>query len=113
MKRRSPRGHKYGAKKTVLDGITFASATEARRYAELKVMEAGKLICNLKLQPSYVFYVEGVKICKYIADFSYNEPNGLRVVEDVKGYPTPVFKLKAKLFRALYPDYDFRIIQNK
>jgi hypothetical protein len=29
---------KYGAKKTEVDGITFASKKEAKRYAKLKVM---------------------------------------------------------------------------
>lgn len=34
--------------------------------------------------------------CSYIADFVYTE-NGKTVVEDVKGYKTPDYKIKKKL----------------
>jgi len=49
-------------------------------------------------------------ICKLIADFRYNK-NGEDIVEDYKGILTPVFKLKAKLFKANY-GFDVKIIKN-
>lgn len=37
--------NKYGAKKTVVDGVTFDSKAEARRYQQLKLMQqAGEII---------------------------------------------------------------------
>ena len=45
--------HKYGAKKTMVDGITFDSKKEAQRYEELKLMEKNGYIKDLKLQVGY------------------------------------------------------------
>ena len=98
--------NKYRAKKTTIDGITFDSKKEAARYAELKLMERGKAIKYLKLQPEFPIEVKDhkgdyVKICTYKADFVYHEGDRL-IVEDVKGVRTPVYKLKKKLVEALY-----------
>ncbi len=96
MKRRS----KYGNTKTVVDGITFASKAEAKRYGELKLLERAGEIRNLELQPKFALVGLGAtKVCSYRADFSYRYTNGPLVVEDVKGMKTPVYRLKAKLFR--------------
>ncbi len=104
---------KYNNRKTEVDGITFASKAEAKRYQELKAeLEAGN-IRNLKLQPEYHVqeaYVDPstgqrVKPIKYIADFYYErkweQSNGwqgwLPIVEDVKGIETDVFRLKYQM----------------
>jgi len=92
---------KYGAIKTTVDGITFASKGEANRYAELKLMQAAGLISQLELQPEYLIVVNGVRIGSYIADFRYIE-NGELITEDFKGVKTPVYQLKKKLVKALY-----------
>lgn len=45
---------------------------------------------------------------KHIADFTYIESaTGKIIVEDVKGYRTDVYKLKRKLFKWRYPEYEF------
>jgi Protein of unknown function (DUF1064). len=95
---------KYGAKRTEVDGIVFASKREATRYQDLKVMEQHGLISGLTLQPKYDLIVQSVKICRYVADFGYIE-NGAVVIEDVKSKITkglPVYRLKKKLMKALY-----------
>lgn len=92
---------KYHAKRTTIDGITFASQKEAKRYQELKLLERGGVISALAMQVPYVLSVNGDKICKYIADFAYVE-NATLVIEDAKGFKTPVYRLKKKLLKALY-----------
>lgn len=95
---------KYGAVRTEVDGVSFASKREARRYGELRLMERAGHIADLTLQPRYPLQVNGKLICTYVADFTYF-PAGegaFRVVEDAKGVRTDVFKIKAKLFHALY-----------
>jgi|TARA_R110000796_G_scaffold2061_2_gene8257 hypothetical protein len=98
--------NKYGAKKTVVDGITFDSKWESERYGQLKAMERGGIVTELELQVSYDITVNKHKICKYIADFRYKleHANGSieDVVEDAKGVETPEFKLKKKLMKAIY-----------
>lgn len=104
--------HKYGAKRTIVDGIPFPSKAEAEHYQRLKLLEAGKAISGLVLQPDFPIIVNGVKICLYVADFLY-WLNGIHVVDDVKGFSTPAFRLKFKLAKALYGhQYDFRIVKD-
>ena len=98
---------KYNNTKKTVDGITFDSILEARRYAVLKSrLEAGT-ISDLRLQPHYTI-MEGykdlsgtyIRPVQYIADFSYiiNE-DGKRIVEDVKGVRTEAYAIKRKLIR--------------
>lgn len=92
---------KYLNKKTVVDGIKFDSKREATRYSVLKIMQAAGIISDLRLQVPYVINVNGLKICKYVADFVYID-KGREVVEDVKGMKTPTYNLKKKLMKAVH-----------
>ncbi len=91
-------------------GIVFHSKGEALRYSVLlNLQEQGK-ISELSLQPKFPICVgeKKTRVCHYIADFEYWE-NGKRIIEDFKGKQTSIFRLKAKLFLALYPDLELRI----
>lgn len=95
---------KYGNKKITIDGITFDSKKEGRRYQELKLLERAGEIFHLELQPRYDFHHNGVNLGFYKADFKYVE-NGELVVEDVKSEITkkhPVYRLKKKMMKAFY-----------
>ena len=90
---------KYNAKKTVLDGITFASKKESKRYQELRLLERAGEIQDLRLQVPYELIPKqkGERACTYYADFVYME-DGKQIVEDVKGYKgNPVWIIKRKL----------------
>lgn len=100
--------NKYGNKRTVVDGITFASRKEARRYGELILLQKGRRISGLVCQPVIPLMVAGVRIGKYIGDFAYIE-GGRQVIEDTKGIRTPVFNLKWRMVKALCPTVDWRI----
>lgn len=93
---------KYNAIKTEIDGYVFDSRAESRRYSELLMLEKAGEISNLILQPVFPLIVSGEKIGKYIADFEYTDLNGKRIVEDVKGVKTPVYRLKKKLVKAIH-----------
>lgn len=102
-------GSKYNAKKTTIDGITFDSRREAKRYSELKLMERAGAISDLRRQVRYelipAFDVQGkhYRPTSYVADFVYvDTKTGKEIVEDVKGMRTPIYRLKAKLFAAKY-----------
>ena len=104
---------KYRAKITYVDNIRFASKKEAVRYMILKDKEKRGEIFNLQLQPAFVLQPcfkrsgELIQAIEYIADFMYSKGEKI-VVEDVKGFKTPVYNLKRKLFLKKYPEYDFR-----
>jgi hypothetical protein len=93
---------KYRNQRTEVGGIKFASKREARRYQELKTLEdAGEIHGPIGLQVRFPLFVEGIKICTYVADFVYVRDH-FEVVEDVKGYRTPMYKLKKKLMFAIH-----------
>ena len=96
---------KYKAKKTIVDGMKFDSMKEAQRYRELKFLEKAGAIKGLQRQVKFVLIPKQVdkrtkktleRELSYYADFVYYM-HGERIVEDVKGYKTDVYKLKRKL----------------
>lgn len=100
---RTKKMSKYRNVKT--DG--FASKREAARFQELLLLEKAGEIDQLRTQVKYPLEVNGFLICTYIADYSYREWSkvvSLRrlVVEDCKGFRTPVYKLKKKLMEAIH-----------
>ena len=81
--------NKFRNVRTEVDGIKFASAKEARRYGELKLLERAGKIIFLERQKRFELAVNGVHVGRYDADFVYVELNPVkRIVEDVK----PTFK---------------------
>lgn len=100
---------KYNARKTTVDGIEFDSAKESKRYAELKLLERGGLIRDLERQKKFEICAKskGGRALYYIADFVYWDNVGNQIiVEDVKGYKTPVYNLKKRL---MYEKYGIEI----
>ena len=99
---------KFNNIKTVIDGITFDSKREAKRYSELKILERCNIISDLKLQVSYVLIpaqkggLRNELALKYIADFTYfdNELNK-QIILDVKGVKTPIYIAKRKMMKSL------------
>ena len=100
---------KFRNVKVEIDGHRFDSKREGARYRELKLMEKAGMIRNLKLQVPFPIIVNEELICKYIADFVYDEEiewaagkSWQPIVEDVKGGPLlPQFVLKRKLMKAV------------
>lgn len=93
--------HKFNAKRTVVDGISFPSKAEANRWCDLRTLEVNGKIQNLRRQVRFPLTVNGILICTYIADFTYRQ-DGKPVIEDKKGVVTPLYALKRKLFAAVY-----------
>lgn len=88
----------------------FDSAKEWRRNQELETLQRAGEISELNrqvpfvLMPSYTIADETtrqgfrtVREIRYIADFTYRLKDGTRIIEDVKGMQTDVFKIKRKL----------------
>ena len=110
MKMKKP--SKYNNRKVELDGFTFDSQKEARRYSELKLLVRVGEISELELQKSFVL-AESVKFnneprakpaIRYVADFAYME-NGVMIVEDVKSKATkslPVYRMKKHLMKSVH-----------
>lgn len=90
---------KYKAKKTVVDGITFDSAKEAKRYKELLILVRDGAVSHFLMQVP--FLLEGG--VKYRLDFLVFWVDGPPTYEDVKGVKTQAYKIKKKMVEARYP----------
>ena len=104
---------KYHSKKITRDGFTFDSQKEARRYAELKLLEKSGAITDLQQQVKYVLLPAQYRpmfdrkahkwkdrcvereVC-YVADFVYQQ-DGKLIVEDTMGFKTKDYIIKRKL----------------
>ena len=97
--RKLKKPNKYDAKATVVDGQRFASKAEANRYLELKSLrEAGEIAWFITQVP---FRLPGGIV--YRADFLVVwKGGGFVTVEDVKGFLTPVSKIKIAQVEAIY-----------
>jgi hypothetical protein len=93
--------NKFGACPQRQDGLFFASKKELKRWNDLKLLEKSGKIQDLKRQVAFPFALEGKVMFRYYADFVY-EMNGSRVIEDSKGFRTPLYKLKKKIIESFY-----------
>lgn len=93
---------KYKAEPITVDGIRFDSKKEARRWAELKLLEKAGDITDLRRQA--VVYLDGKmgplltrtgRKMRITVDFAYVDLNtGLTVYEDAKGMPTRDYEVR-------------------
>lgn len=97
------RWNKYGSKKTEVDGVTFDSKKEAKRYQELRILEKAGEITDLRRQVKFVLIpsqrLDGrvaERAVEYKADFVYTQ-DGQTIVEDTKGFRTKDYIIKRKL----------------
>ena len=105
--------NKFNAKKIKIQGETFDSMAEAKRWRDLQWLQRGGVISGLQRQIVYQLlpaqYDDNHKMVEravtYVADFVYYEKGEL-VVEDVKGYKKgphyAVFVIKRKLMLYFY-----------
>jgi hypothetical protein len=107
---------KYFAKKTACtNGHLHASKREAKRCDQLHLLQRGREIEGLTIEPKFEFMVNGKplkmgngRVASYRPDFTYME-RGKLIAEDVKGFVVRDFPLRAALFRHLYPDWELRL----
>ncbi len=83
------------------DGVCFDSEKELKRWRELQLLYHAGEIDQLRRQVFYELNPGGTFSYRYKADFVYIE-KGETIVEDAKGYATPIFKKKDKLMRKVH-----------
>lgn len=101
-------GNKHHAKRTNIDGHTFESGDEARRWVYLRALEAAGEITDLRAHPSWEFVIDGQRVGKFTPDFQYTVAVGLNrgevIVEDFKSpsTKTEAYQLRKKLLWACH-----------
>lgn len=95
--------HKYGAVKTVIDGIKFDSKAEAMYYQLHKHDKGMKMQEKFVLMDKFRLNGKAYREIAYVPDFTfYDDEGNLIKIVDVKGMQTSGFKIKAKLFANRY-----------
>ncbi|KKL55629.1 hypothetical protein LCGC14_2253510 [marine sediment metagenome] len=89
---------KYHNARAEAKGLRFQSGHEAVEIGKLIIAEEHKKIFALRLQVK--FPLQGKNA--YIADAVYLDEDLELHIVDVKGFETPEFKIKAKLFKEKY-----------
>ena len=95
---------KYHSRKVTIDGMTFDSVREAKRYQELHILHRAGEISDLRCQVKYTLIPKQPKPSggyerplTYTADFVYKGRDGREIVEDTKGVRTPQYIDRRKL----------------
>lgn len=106
-----PKESKYKAKKVEVDSIVFDSTAEADYYIYLKEQKELGNVKAFRVQPKFTllppFQTEDLVTYKgtsYISDFEVMHADGSIEVIDIKGFATPMSKVKKKLFHYFYPN---------
>ncbi len=97
--------NKFNARTRCIDGVNFGSSKEARRWLDLKLLEAAGAIQQLEAHPRFDLVVNGVHVGFYTADSRYVTKDGEAIVEDVKGgrsTKTEAYSLRKRLFEAVH-----------
>lgn len=103
--------HKYGAKRTLYDGRWYASKGEANYATLLDVRKRAKDIADWWPQVSMPITVNGVKVCKLVIDFKVlHNDQSIEWIE-FKGFETAVWRLKKRLFAAMYPKEKLTVVK--
>jgi len=105
------KANKYGAKKTEFNGRHYDSKHEASIAQEIEILQRVGEVRKVEPQKSYPLYGrQGNKICNHRPDFTLTFKDGHQEVWEAKGFSTPVWQLKLKLFEDNYPDIVYYVI---
>ena len=103
---RTVKPSKYKNIRTEYDGTAYASGREAKRAFELDLLrKAGEIIAWWR---QVRFPLQGGIV--YVADFVILQNDLTVEVEDCKGFLTPAYRMKKKLFREKYHGRDIKEI---
>ena len=105
------KGNKYNARTSFYNGVWYPSAKEAAYAAELDMRVRAGELREWKRQIPIDLIVNGYKIGRYTIDFLEIDKNGGEMWTEVKGAETEAFRLRWKLFDALYPERDKQIVK--
>ena len=97
-------------------GTEYHSKMEARYAAALdlrmRAVHPSFRIAGWKRQVPVKLEVNGKLVSTYIVDFVVTHTDGRLEYVEIKGLETPEWKIKEKLFRALFPDRKLTIVRN-
>ena len=104
------RRNKFHAVRSAYNGVMYDSKREAAYAAQLDLRQRAKDIDSWEPKPPrFDLRVNGARICTYQTDFKVSRDGRSWYVE-VKGHETREWKLKHRLFAALFPDVVLEVV---
>ena len=114
MALRLPTKNKYGARKREYRNVVYHSIKEANYAAELDLRVLAKDILCWERQIPIGIIVNGMHVCNMVVDFLITHNDDSKEFVEVKGYATPIFKLKLKLLEATFlrehPEFRYTVV---
>jgi len=108
------RSNKYNASSCTYNKILYASKKEAGYAAELDLRLKAGDIKDWERQFKISFDGPGGHICNHYVDFKIEHNNGSFELVEIKGWPTPEWRLKRNMIDALFlpehPDWRYTVI---
>ena|SRR3990167_979710 len=101
---------KYHNTFTHYKGDLYHSKKEAAYAADLDMRIFAHDIKSWERQVTIPLDIQGEHVCNYIIDFVITHNDNSKEYAEVKGMPTPVFKIKKKLFEILHKDKRLTVI---
>lgn len=105
------RFNKFSNQRTEYNGIYYDSIKEADYARELDLRVRAKDLKSWRRQVPIELVINGQKVCTYKIDFVETDMYDNETYTEIKGFETPEWKLKWKIFDALFPDYEKQVIK--
>lgn len=104
--------HKYMARRTTCgQGHSHPSKLEANYCDTLYMLKASGDVIKIEHEPVYELVINGILICRHKPDFKVWYKDGTVSVQECKGWATREWRMKKKLFSALFPDVHYEVIK--
>lgn len=102
---------KYNNELQTYNGYSYDSKLEAKYAGELDYLVKAGEVEKWERQHKLQIEINGKHIANYFIDFKVWFTDGRVEFHEVKGYETPVWRIKWKCCKALYPDNNFILIK--
>lgn len=110
MIRKKP--NKYGSKKTKCFLSHYHPSRGECEYCEtLQLMKKSGNIKEFEYEKRYRLEVNGVLVSSHKPDFTVTYPDGRVEVHEFKGFETDGWRVRHKLFMAVYPEIKYVVVK--
>lgn len=103
--------NKFGAVKQTYNGHSYDSKREAEYAAELDWLKKAGDVVDWARQVKLPLSINDRHIANYFIDFEVHYSDGRKEFHEVKGYETDLWKMKWKMAKAIYEDYNFVLVK--
>ena len=98
-------GNKYHAQSSIYNGISYHSKFEAAYAQSLDISQKAGIIKSWERQVKLDLRVNDYHITNYYIDFIIHHNDESREFVELKGFSTPLWEMKWRVFEATFEDF--------